>query len=98
MNFSYRVFKEGSDTLLAISDKSILGQNLEEGELCIFVSKDFYHENFCDEKGIKKLLNDATIVNAVGKDIIDLLINEGFIKKDNILKISGVPHAQIITI
>lgn len=98
MKFSFKFFKEGSDKLLAIADSSLIGKNLEDGELCFFVSEDFYCDKHCDENEVKKLLNDATIVNAVGKDIIDLLINEGLLKNDNIIKISGVPHAQIISV
>jgi hypothetical protein len=98
MKFSFKLFEEGPDTLLAIADSSLLGKNLEEGELCLFVSKDFYCEKFCDEKEAKKLLNDATIVNAVGRDIIELMIDEGLIKSDGVIKIFGVPHAQIVAL
>ena len=98
MKFSFKVFEEGSDKLLAIADSSLVGKSLEDGELCFFVSKGFYCDKHCDEKEVKKLLNDATIVNAIGKDIIDLLTNEGLIKNDNVIKISGVPHAQIISV
>ncbi|MEM7819671.1 MAG: DUF424 family protein [Candidatus Aenigmatarchaeota archaeon] len=98
MKFSFKIFKYGKDTLLAISDFSILGKTFEDGDMQLNVSRDFYFEKTCDEKSIKRLIESATIVNAVGKNIINLMIKEKMIKKDDILEICGVPHAQIITI
>jgi hypothetical protein len=98
MKFSFKVFTNGSETLLAISDYSVLGRNLEDGDLCLFVSEDFYCDKFCDENEAKKLLNSATIVNAVGNDIVNIMVNEGLVKNNCVLNILGVSHAQIVTV
>ncbi len=83
--------------LLAIADFSLLGRSFEEGEVQLSVSPEFYHEKTCGAKSAKKLVKSATIVNAVGKDIVALLIGEGLVDKAGILNVEGVPHAQIIT-
>jgi hypothetical protein len=98
MMFSYKIFKQGDDILLAISDSNIIGKTLREKELEIRINEDFYSEKICNDKEASVLIKNATIVNAIGEDIINLLLNEKFIEKENILKIGGVPHAQIITI
>ena len=36
--------------------------------------------------------------NLVGKDIVNFALNLGILNKDSILKVRGVPHAQIIKI
>ena len=96
--FSYRIFKQADDILLAISDSNIVGEILKEKDLEMKVSEDFYSEKFCDDNKAITLIKNSTIVNAIGKNIINLMLKEKLIEKENILKINGVPHAQIITI
>jgi hypothetical protein len=98
MKFSYRLFREGGDVLLAISDATIIGKTFEEGELNITVSRDFYSEKLCDEDEAVKLIRKATIVNAVGKEIISLMLSKKLLESGMILKIAGVPHAQVVTV
>ncbi len=97
-DFSYRVFRQDSDTLLAIADRSVVGKKFEEGELGIFVSPEFYHEKTCSGGGAKKLIKSATIVNAVGADIVGLLVKEKVVASEKILTISGIPHAQVVKV
>ncbi len=96
--FSYRIFREGTNVLLAVSDLSIIGKTFEEGDLQIEVSEEFYHGKECSKGTVLKLIKDATIVNAVGNRIIELMVKEKIVDKDIILIINGVPHAQIIKI
>ena len=62
------------------------------------VSEEFYSEEFCDDERALDLIKNSTIVNAIGESIINLMLKENLIEKENILKINGVPHVQIITI
>jgi len=96
--FSYKIFKQGDDTLLAISDSNIVGKTLKEKDIEMKVSEEFYSEEFCDDERALALIKNSTIVNAIGESIINLMLKEKLIEKENILKINGVPHAQIITI
>ena len=93
--FSYNVFKQGDDILLAICDYKVLDKTFESGELTIAVSE-FYKGNKCDEKDVIKLAKKSTIINAVGNDIIKLLIDRGFVEDSHVLKIGGIMHAQVI--
>ncbi len=96
--FCFRLHEAGSDRILAICDASALGSSLEEGELMLEVSRDFYSGNECDESGALELLESSTIVNAVGEEIISLMLKNRLVKESNVLRISGVPHAQLISI
>lgn len=98
MEFSYKVFRHDGDTILAISDSSIIGKTFSEGELKIEVSRDFYCGETCSGSDAVKLASSATIINAVGKDVIEILLKNGFVDSESILLIGGIPHAQIITI
>ncbi|MBI4170056.1 MAG: DUF424 family protein [Candidatus Aenigmarchaeota archaeon] len=95
--FAYKIFRQESDTLLAISDFSVIGKTFEEGDKQIVVSEDFYYGKVCNGNEAKKLIRSATIVNAVGKKIISLMVKEHIVDKDNILLIKGMPHVQVVT-
>lgn len=97
-NFAYKVFNNGNERLLAISDAGIVGKNLDYNGLSINVSKEFYAEKFCNEKDVSKLASSATMVNAIGKDIINLLSKKGLIEDKCILLLGDIPHVQIISI
>lgn len=96
--FSYKIFRKQSDVLLAVCDTSILGKRFEQGDLILEINKDFYSGNKCDEKELKSLAKNATIINAAGEKTISLLEHEGIIGRGNILRISGIPHAQIVIV
>ena len=96
--FSYKLFKEHNDKLLAIADENLVGKSFAEGSDEITVSEDFYSENRCSEEDIIRIISEATIVNAIGKDIISLMIKENIIDEGKVLNICGVPHAQIVVI
>lgn len=91
------MFKQGNDLLLAISDASIVGKTFGK-ELKLTVSKEFYSERFCGEEEVIKLIRTATIVNAIGKEIIAVMLEKNFITEENVLYISNIPHAQVVII
>jgi len=96
--FSYKIFREGADILLAVSDASILGKTIKENDIEIIISEDFYFDKFADETEIMEQIEKATIVNAIGKEIVDLLIKNKLVEKDSVLWIQGIPHAQVVCI
>lgn len=96
--FVYKTFRSGKDTLLAISDASLLGKCLSNDKFDIKVSEDFYSGVRCGEKKALKAMSEATIINAIGKNIIKVLQKNGIVEKDNVLLISGVPHAQVVIV
>lgn len=85
-----------SDKILAIADSSAVGKLFEEDDLQLHVSEEFYGGGKCGKKEALKLIKGATIINAVGRDIIAMLVEEGLIEQNMVLHIKGVPHAQFI--
>ena len=96
--FVYKSYNKGNEKLLAIADASIVGKEFSEKELQITVSDNFYHEKECNEKEAIQMIKEATIINAVGNDIVSLMVNKKIVEKQNILYIGEVAHAQIYTI
>ena len=92
------VRKQGKHVVLATCDCELLGRILRDGKIVFEVREEFY-------KGVKVTIEEAielckqsTIVNMVGQCIVDKAVKAGLIHPEAILKISGVPHAQIVKI
>lgn len=88
--------KIGNNVLLAICDCEILGRTLREGKIVFCIKEEFY-------KGAKVTLDEAvdmiensTIVNIVGKNVVQKAIERGYVHPEAILNIEGIPHAQIV--
>ena len=89
--------KRHGHQLVAICDQNLLGRTLK-GEVEIKIDPRFYGENLVTEKEVSLALRSSRILNLFGKEIITLALREGVIKRENIIDISGVPHAQIVRI
>ncbi len=98
MKFDYKLYIMQGEKMLAISDSSIIGKTFRGDEIEINISKDFYSEKKCSEKEALSLIRKSTIVNAIGKEIVSLLVKENLVDGDNVLYIEGIPHAQIVVI
>ena len=93
---SIKVYKQGKDLLIGACDEELVGKKFEEGKFQIDVSKDFYEGDKINAETLKKYLQDATIANLVGKKTIECAISLGLIDSECIIKIKGIPHAQMV--
>lgn len=94
--FYAKKFYTRYNLVVAICDEDLLEKEIGTRELKIKISKNFYGKNFVDEKECIELMKKATIGNLIGKKIITLALREGFIEKENIIFIGGIPHAQFV--
>ena len=95
MPIRVKVYVRGTETLVAAADADLLGRTFREGELRIHVSS-FYDGEPMDEDGFVRQLRVATIGNFVGRETVDAAVRAGFVHRDAILWIDGVPHAQFV--
>jgi hypothetical protein len=93
---SIKIYQKGNDVLLGACDEKLLGKKFEEGKFQIEIKREFYDGERITPKALKKLLEDATIANLVGKDTIKCAIEAGVVDPDCIIRINGVPHAQMV--
>jgi uncharacterized protein len=86
--------------IVAICDSDIVGKRFEEGKLQLDVNEKFYGGKEYEKKKALKILQNAldddACFNFVGQNSIDLGIEAGLIKKENLIIIQGVPHAIAI--
>jgi hypothetical protein len=88
--------KLGRFTILATCDAELLGQVLRDDEIVFEVKEGFYKGSKVSVEEAIELVKQCAIVNMVGKQIVKRAIQEGLVHPEAILRISGVPHAQII--
>ena len=93
---SIKIYEQGDDLVIGACDEHLLGKKFVDGKFQIDVSKNFYGGQRIDKKALAKFLLDATIANLVGEETVKCAINLGLINPDCILKIKGIPHAQMI--
>jgi len=88
--------KVGRNVLLAICDSEILGKTLHEGKIVFHVKEEFYNGGRVTLEDAVEMIENSNIVNMVGKNCVEKAIQKGFVHPEAVLKIEGVPHAQIV--
>ena len=88
----------GRNVLLAICDADLLGKTLREGKIVFCVKEDFYRGKRVNVEDAVVLIENSTIVNMVGQNVVEKAVEKGYVHPEAVLNIEGVPHAQIVKI
>lgn len=88
--------KVGHNVLLAICDCELLGRTLREGKIVFQVKNEFYNGRKASVEEAVGMISNSTIVNLIGKCCVEKAIAKGYVHPDAVLKIEGIPHAQIV--
>ena len=95
----YHVSSEfGEQTVIAACDAEHLGKVFREKGLVLNINREFYGGELYTVEEAVKLLRTGTILNLVGERIISAAVREGLVHRDSIIRISGIPHAQVVRI
>lgn len=92
-----RVYRTGNEVIVAACDAHLMGKIFREGDLQLKVSS-FYNGVEVDKKELINHLKLATIANFVGEEAVNIAIEEGYVDERCVIKIAGVPHAQMVLI
>tara|TARA_Y100000310_G_scaffold319710_1_gene375315 strand:+ start:3854 stop:4147 length:294 start_codon:yes stop_codon:yes gene_type:complete len=84
--------------VVAMADAEVIGKEFEEGDLYLQVSERFYKGEEKNKEEVVKLMKEANNLNIVGKEVVGIALEGGFIKKDDVKVIQGVPHVQVYRI
>ncbi len=93
---SVRRHSAGSELLVAACDLALVGRRFEEGELCLELRAAFFEGEKVDRALFLKVLALATIANLAGEETVGAAVEAGFVDPGCILRVQGVPHAQIV--
>lgn len=92
-----KVFGAKREIVLAICDDNLLDKKIKTKKLEVKISKKFYGERIIeDEATAVRMMKRCTIANLTGERIVTLAQKHGFITKENIISIGGIPHAQFV--
>ena len=91
-----KTVRQGRDTLVAVCDADILGKTFEGGKVPFTVNERFYKGTLCDLAEAIEAMGKASIVNMVGKRIVEAAIECSLIQEAGVIYIGDVPHAQIV--
>ncbi len=96
MEVSVNIMRQGKHVLVAACDMDLLGKTLKFGKVNFEVGRGFYGGSIMNVEEAVNIMKQGTTVNMVGPVIVKRAIEEGLIHPQAVLKISGVPHAQIV--
>ncbi len=88
--------KIGNNVLLSICDAEVLGKTLREGKIVFQVTEEFYKGAEVELEEAIDMIENSTIVNMVGKNVVQKAVERGYVHPEAILNIEGIPHAQIV--
>ena len=93
---SIKIYHQGNDILIGACDKELIGKKFVDGKLQIDVTKEFYGGRIIPIETLIQYLKEATIANLVGKNAVKCAIKIGLVDPKCVLKIRGIPHAQMV--
>jgi hypothetical protein len=93
-----KTYKSGTQVVVAVCDKDVLGKTLKEGDITVEVSEGFYKGDIASEEQVIGALAGATTANLFGKRAIDCAIKCGAVEPECVMMIDRVPHAQMFRI
>jgi uncharacterized protein len=96
MDVYVKLSKNAGHVVLAICDCELLGKTLHEGKIVFKIKDEFYNGGKRSVEEAITLIDNSTIVNLVGAVCVERAIKEGFVHPEAVIKIEGVPHAQIM--
>lgn len=84
------------EVVVAVCDSELLGSRLKVRDgYEVSVSPDFYMGRVVDWEGVKKAMEDATIVNLLGNDVVSRAISEGLVSESACIEVGGIKHVQL---
>ncbi len=91
-----RIHNVQGEFMVSICDEGCLGKTYREGKLILKVTPQFYGDKLVTmDKAIFELKR-ATIGNVVGEFIVNECVKSGLVNEKAVIRINGIPHAQII--
>jgi hypothetical protein len=86
----------GQQVLLAVCDADLLGKTFRESDMVFEVKKDFYKGSRTSVEEAINLIEESTVANLVGCNIVKKAIDKGYVHPEAVIEICGVLHAQIV--
>ncbi|MDQ3971560.1 MAG: DUF424 domain-containing protein [Thermoproteota archaeon] len=94
-NYALRKIKYQETQMINICDLNLIGKEINQGDFSISISKDYFYSEEITEEDAIKVLKSSSIINLVGKDIVDLALSLNLAKRNSVKIIENVPFLMI---
>lgn len=95
MAFAVRLVNYQNNRMLNICDADLVGRIVKQSDLEINISQSYYAERIVEETEAESLLKNASIINMVGRQTIDLSIRIGVGSAKGVKEIEGIPFLLV---
>ena len=95
MNYALRTMRYEGSTMVNICDIELVGTKLEQGEIVVDLTKEYFQEEIIEERKAENLLKTCSVANLVGERIVNKAITLRLAKEISIKRISGIPFLMI---
>ena len=95
MNYALRTMRYEGSTMVNICDIELVGTKLEQGEIVVNLTKEYFQEEIIEESKAENLLKTCSVANLVGQRIVNKAITLRLAKEISIKRISGIPFLMI---
>ncbi|MFT4309530.1 MAG: DUF424 family protein [Candidatus Woesearchaeota archaeon] len=82
-------------TIIAVIDDELLGKNYETEELQLDFSQKFYSGTKAEPATIIEEIKKSYMAVCAGNETVGLLVEQGFIGRDDVNIIAGIPYVYI---
>lgn len=82
--------------VVAICDEDLLGKEFQEGDVVLHVNEEFFKGFLATLDEAIHHARNASIAVFVGEVAVSKAVKEGLVHPDAILRVSGVPYAQVV--
>ena len=82
--------------LVTACDPEVLGETFEDGDVSLEVTEEFYGGDEVAAETVIERLSQASIANLVGREVVELAIEEGLVDEERVLDIGDTLHAQYL--
>ena len=93
--YAIRTTKYQGSLMINICDIELIGSRLQEGELLIDITKEYFQQEIIEAVRAEELLRTCSIANLVGERIVSQAVQLKRAKERSIRRISGVPFLMI---
>ncbi len=92
-----KVHKVGNDTVVALCDAELLGQEILIGDrLKIRISREFYSGELIPLSSLWEYVEKATVINAFGNAVVEELARRIAAVRHAAVNLGGVLHVQLL--
>ncbi len=95
MAFAVRTVNYQRNKMLNMCDSNLVGRVLVQGDLTMNITQSYFAERIVDEKEAEQLLRNASIINMVGEETIELSVKIGVGSSKGVKRIDGIPFLLV---